>query len=485
MRDDFMGCADNEIVQTIAMDHLAKRGIRFERAFSPLPVCIPARASIMTGLEGNSLGITEYIEGFELPTDQTLPQLLSDDGYQTKVIGKMHTYPERCHYGFDSMLLCEEGRKFGQANNEFRGYDDYEMWLAEEGYAGQAFSHGMANNAHSVTTWPLPDYLHPTEWIGTESCKAIANRDWTRPLFLWTSFTAPHPPLTPLYKDFILYDEDEMREPVLGDWLDKHPYLHELNIGQSHGGKKTKKEIALAYRAYCALITQVDRQINRIIGTLREQGMLENTWFIFTSDHGDNMGDHQLWGKKNFLRGSCQIPFIITPPTKGDLDKILGSEWAPGRVSTSTIGLQDILPTCLDIANVDIPKEIDGKSLLPVVEQPEIGVRETLLGEIGLPGDRSLMITDGTWKYIWYERDGAELLFNIDDDPYEINDLSETSQKELHKRRSCLINKLEQRDADRAVKNGQLNPTEAGVKLSSVEKARLATDHNVRGIHTL
>src|SRR5699024_2678794 len=99
----------------------------FTSAFSQQPVCIPARASILTGKEGYELGITDYVEGFELPTKQTLPQLLKEAGYQTKLIGKMHQYPERCHYGFETMLICEEGRKLGQANQEFRGYDDYEI----------------------------------------------------------------------------------------------------------------------------------------------------------------------------------------------------------------------------------------------------------------------------------------------------------------------------------------------------------------------
>lgn len=483
MRDDFMGCSGNDIIQTVAMDHLARRGVRFTKAISSQPVCIPARASIMTGLEGHHLGITEYVEGFELPTNDTLPQLLRDGGYQTKSVGKMHVYPERCHYGFESMLICEEGRLIGQANNEFRGYDDYEIWLAEQGYAGQAFSHGMPNNGYSMTAWHLPDYLHPTEWIGTESCKAIKTRDWTRPLFLWASFTAPHPPFAPLSKDLDIYSEEEMREPILGDWLDNHPDFHQISLGTNNGKEKTTKEIALAHKAYCALISQVDRQINRIIGTLREEGMLENTWFIFTSDHGDNLGDHHLWGKKNFLRGACQIPFIISPPTKGNIDELMGEDWLPGVKSSGVVGLQDILPTCLDIAGIDIPEGLDGHTLLPQVQEPDKRVRNIILGEIGIPGVRSLMVTDGIFKYIWYEQDGAELLFHIEEDPYEKYDLSQKSPEAVNRWRNILIDILSKRENDRAVKNGKLVQVTPQENLSAVFKARLATDNNVRGIH--
>lgn len=483
MRSDAFGRAGNDIIQTVAIDHLAARGVQFDHAYSSHPVCIPARASIMTGLEGHTMGLTEYIEGFELPTDQTLPQLLRDEGYQTKVVGKMHTYPERRHYGFESMLLCEEGRRFGQANDEHRGYDDYENWLAEKGYSGEGFSHGMANNAHSMTSWHLPDRLHVTEWTGTETCKAIKTRDWTRPLFLWASFTAPHPPLTPLMKDLLIYDESEMPEPMIGDWVKDAPIFHQTNLAVSQGDDKKKKEIALAYRAYYGLITQVDRQINRIIGTLREEGLLENTWFIFTSDHGDSMGDHQLWGKRTFLKGSTQIPFIITPPTKGDLDQWMESDWKPGEISSAVVGLQDILPTCLAIAGIPIPERLDGKNLLPVVHKPETKVRETILGEIGHPGDRSFMLTDGLWKYIWSEADGRELLFQIKEDPDELINLANGETNDLKKWRSKLIERLRERSDDRAVKDNQLNPSNPGMNLSLLQKARLRTDHNVRGLH--
>ncbi|MCF8563824.1 sulfatase-like hydrolase/transferase [Alicyclobacillus tolerans] len=316
LRADLMGCAGHEIIQTPHIDLLAKRGVRFTQAYSTTPVCIPARASIMTGLHGHHLGVTELQPGFEIPVEETLPKQLSKVGYQTLVVGKMHTYPERCHYGFDNMILWEEGRRLGETYGEHHGYGDYEQWLAEQGYAGLAFAHGMTNNEYAMSPWHLPDHLHPTEWIGYQTCKEIKRRDWTRPLFIWSSFTAPHPPITPLLRDLYLYEQVKMPQPVVGDWAEKHPIFHQIQLAQHSGGHKTDLQIDLAFRAFYASVTQVDRQINRIIGTLREEGMLENTWFIFTSDHGDNLGDHHLWAKTNFLKGSCNIPMIVTPPIR-------------------------------------------------------------------------------------------------------------------------------------------------------------------------
>ncbi|MGG1519358.1 sulfatase-like hydrolase/transferase [Paenibacillus oryzisoli] len=485
MRADLLGCAGHPIVQTPHMDNMARQGVRFEQAYSTTPICIPARASIMTGMEGHRMGITTYVEGFQLPTGETLPQLLSDGGYETRAVGKMHVYPERCHYGFDSMLLCEEGRMFGAKSPHKRGYDDYEMWLAEQGYPGQGFAHGMANNEYAMSPWHLPDHLHPTEWIADQSCKAIVRRDWTRPLFLWASFTAPHPPLTPLMRDLYLYERDAMPQPAVGDWAKSHSLYHERLAAAYGADTRTAKQADLAYRGFFASITQVDRAINRLIGTLREAGMLDNTWLIFTSDHGDSMGDHRIWFKANFLQGACRIPLIIVPPAGAGREGLTaGTTWTPGLIDSSPVGLQDLMPTCLDIAGIAAPDELDGRSLLPIVREPgQSAVREMILGEFGVTGKRSLMVTDGKWKYIWYEEDGRELLFDISRDPQELTDLSGSERGQLKRLKTDLTARLAAREADPAVREGALAASGPIRSLSEREKALMAQYYNPRGLH--
>jgi arylsulfatase A-like enzyme len=378
------------------------------------------------------------------------------------------------------MLLCEEGRMFGAKSPHKRGYDDYEHWLAEQGYPGQAFSHGIANNEYTVSPWHLPDHLHPTEWIADQSCRTIVRRDWTRPLFLWASFTAPHPPLTPLMRDLYMYDRDEMPEPAAGDWADRHSRYHERNVAGYGGDVRSRKQTDMAYRGFYASITQVDRAINRIIGTLREEGMLDNTWIVFTSDHGDNMGDHGLWFKANFTRGACNIPLLVVPPSAG----LLGSDWIPGQTNASPVGLQDLLPTCLAIAGIPAPEGLDGRSLLPLVQQPvQSAVRDVILGEFGLPGERTLMVTDGQWKYIWFEEDGQELLFDLAGDPAETVDQAVRDKQRLGHWRGVLAGKLEAREADPAVREGRLTSSGRSGPLSAQEKARMAQYYNPRGIH--
>lgn len=490
LRADMMGCAGHPLILTPHMDYLARRGVRFPNAYSTTPMCNPARAMIMTGQEGATLGVT-YNDHYEITERQTLPYVLREAGYQTRLVGKMHTFPERKHNGFESMLLCEEGRPLG-ATGQPRGYDDYEWWLTEQGYSGLAAAHGIATNEFAVTPWHLPDHLHPTEWIGLEACKAIKRRDWSRPQFMWISFTAPHPPLVPLMRDLYMYERDDMPEPAVGEWTVRQPLSHQCNMARFRGDAMTRKQIETAHRAYYALVTQADRQIGFILGTLREEGMLENTWFIFTSDHGDNLGDHKLWQKANLLRGAGNIPFIITPPTRNNalLDERLGTAWQPGVCSEALVGLQDILPTCMEIAGLPAPESIDGKGLLRIVREPSSRVRDVLFGEIG-PGPmnsgvygRSLMLHDGEWKYLWYDEDGFELLFDVRNDPNELRDLSGIYPDIADAWRNRLLDMLQRRGTDPAVCDGKLTARQPGSHLiSDLQKARLSVDQTPRGLH--
>lgn len=482
MRADAMGCAGNAVVQTPHLDMLAAMGMRFTRAFSCQPVCIPARATILSGLTGPRLGIIRYQEGFRLPVRETLPQCLKDGGYETRLVGKMHQYPERCHYGFESMLLCEEGRLFGRSEGENRGYDDYELWLAEQGHAGMAFGHGMSNNEHFVSPWHLADHLHPTEWIGTEACKAIKRRDWTRPLFLWASFTAPHPPLTPLARDLKVYERSEMPRPAMGDWTKEQPLYHQRNIAAFRNEAMTDIQKDWAYRGYYAMITQVDRQINRLLGTLRDEGLLDRTWIVFASDHGDSMGDHGLWHKTNFLQGSCQIPLIIVPPPRFRAEEGEdGERWLPGATCDSPVGLQDLLPTLLAAAGVAIPQNLDGHSLLSLLTNPGARVREHVFGEFGSPGRRTFLLSDGEWKYIRYEEDGRELLFAMSEDPDELHDRSAAQPEMLTRWRGMLLDTLDRRATDSGTQDRLAEPSRRS--LTAEQLARMVSNRGPHGLH--
>ena len=169
----------------------------------------------MTGTTARTHGDRSFDEHLLMdPNLPTLPQVFGDSGYQTNAVGKLHVYPQRDRIGFDEVISCEEGRHHLGGD----GRDDFERFLAREGYAGQELTHGMGNNQYEVRPWHLPERCHPTNWTVREMCRTIQRRDPTRPAFWYCSFIAPHPPIAPPRDYLDLYDRIGVDEPIVADW---------------------------------------------------------------------------------------------------------------------------------------------------------------------------------------------------------------------------------------------------------------------------
>jgi len=164
-------------------------------------------------------------------------------------------------------------------------------------------------------------------------------------------------------------------------------------------------------------MTNIDHQLNRLIETLRQFGVGDDTWICFTSDHGELMGDHDLFRKGLPYEGSAGVPLLLAPPT--------GVEWPRGSTSDALVELRDIMPTLLDCAGIQPPDGIDGVSALPSVFDPGIDMRPWLHGEHVLLGQTIQWLTDGHLKYVWWSGTGHEQLFDLDNDPQERHDLAE------------------------------------------------------------
>ena len=166
-----VGAAGHPSIMTPTIDQLATNGVRYTNAYSAVPTCIPARRALMTGTTARTHGDRIFNETLRMPELPTLAQTFYDAGYQTYAVGKMHAYPQRDRMGFCDILINEEGRHHleGQA-------DDYELFLAEAGYSGQEFVHGVGNNEYMTRAWHLPEHLHPTNWTVREMCRLIHRR---------------------------------------------------------------------------------------------------------------------------------------------------------------------------------------------------------------------------------------------------------------------------------------------------------------------
>jgi len=400
------------VAMTPTLSQLARSGTRFSRAYSTCPSCIPARKSLMTGLTARAHGDRVYTDGVEWPRVKTLAECFHDAGYQSYAVGKLHVWPQRDRLGFDDVLLEEQGRHQHRAVPDGAA-DDWELYLQERGWAGQEYAGGMSHNDFVARPWHLPEEAHPINWAVREMCRAIRRRDPRRPGFWYLSFSAPHPPLTPLQSYLDLYRDVETDAPVIGDWArrfdDLPPYLKERAWPSALNGA-TPAEIALARRAFYATLTHLDHQIRVVIGYLREAALLDNTILVFTSDHGHMLGEHGLWCMTPLYEMSARIPLFILP-VRGD------ARLPAGRVDDRFAEFGDIMPTLLDLAGIPIPSHVNQRSLVSGAR------REHLYGEHGEGPRAQRMIRRGRYKLLYYPAGNVTQLFDIESDPRERTNL--------------------------------------------------------------
>jgi len=398
-RFDTLGKYKPSFLRTPHLDQLAHEGISFASAYSDCPVCVPARTTLMTGRSGLSHGLTGNRDTSEvMGREDTLPSCLRDAGYQTAAIGKMHFGPQRVRHGFDEMILP----------------DDYYRAMRRSGNPLQPMRHGLGQNEMYPTMATVPESQTLTSWTAEQCVSYIRDRrDPSVPFFLWCSFSKPHPPFDPPEPYYSMYRHLEIPDPVIGDWLanEAPPELKQTAAGMKYDEIPTEiwRE---ARAAYYGLITQIDYNIGRVFAALMERDLYKETVIIFTSDHGEFLGDHHCGGKSFGYEGSAHVPFILRLP--GSIQpRRHGSQ-----VSTP-ITLADLLPTVLNLAGTTVPTKVTGESLLSLSQDPRYAIG------VGGGNVRTTFITDGRYKYHWFCQGAVEQFFDLQRDPYEKTLLSE------------------------------------------------------------
>ncbi|WP_102345170.1 sulfatase-like hydrolase/transferase [Bacillus sp. Marseille-P3661] len=410
---NLLGCEGKEDFLSPTLDELAKVGVRFENAYSPTPVCIPARRELMTGTGSKTHGDRKFNEFLELPNVPTIAQAFKDNGYQTFGVGKLHVYPQRARIGFDDVILNEEGRKVNFPN-EMRE-DDYTRFINREGHTGLDFAHGMSNNNYITRPWHLPEELHQTSWTSRQMCEQIIRRDPSKPAFWYCGFTAPHPPIVPPQVFLDMYNDMDIEMPHIGEWAkdsEKYPYAASY-YSSLYENLKSEKYIKDARKGFYASCTHIDYSIRSIIGTLRDEKVLDNTIIVITSDHGEMLGNHNLWGKNLFYEDSTRVPLIFVPTVDCE-------EMGFNTTDERLVELKDIMPTLLDMCNLPIPETVEGISLLNKGNK-----REYVYGELWEDDRATRMIRNEQFKLIYYSVGNQFQLFDVINDPKEMVDLSD------------------------------------------------------------
>ncbi len=429
-RGDASGGAGPAFLRTPHYDYLRRGGVTFSRTYADCPLCVPARVSLMTGQQSPLHGQTgNGPTGPHIPRERSLPSVLRSQGYATAAIGKMHFGPERSRHGFDEMILPA----------------DYYRQMERASHPWRPMRHGLGQNELYPALATVPECLTLTSWIAEQCVEYIRERrDPTTPFFLWCSFSKPHPPLDPPEPYYSMYKDAPIPEPAIGSWRDAEECPEAIRrAGETWSADQLSPELLRAARAaYYGLITQVDYNLGRVLAALLDIDLLDETLIVYTSDHGEFLGDHRLAAKSFLLEGATRVPLVIRPPRSWAM--------APGAVSEALATHADILPTLAAAAGGVAPAACDGMNLLAVLrgEQPARPALHGVTGRAdGQPGPVCLGVTDGRWKYLYYPEGPAEQLFDLAADPQELTNL--TGRTECGERMRALREEVRAWHADK------------------------------------
>lgn len=403
-RADVAGYEGNPIIRTPVLDELARTGVVFRNAYTPSPVCIPGRQSIMAGRFPRNCGCEHFGEDLP-PGAMTFARQFSRHAYQTVACGKLHhTGPDQMQgwlrrYGADIHVHPkhvdgrDEAAFQSYAPSPMKGKRSLKVELIKSGVGRGRLTHDADRMAlDGAMTFAGHHFLDPY----FDRC------DPSQPVLLKLSFNRPHYPFYTTEEKFTYYLN---RVRPFGDQEPfDHPYLARRHMRP--GEDVSERDMRRATAAYYGMIEEVDDDFGRLLEHLRHAGQNLDDWIIvYTSDHGEMLGEHGIWEKKQFFEGSARVPLIIRWPQK----------FAP-RVVGENVSLCDLFATLCELAGLPVPAGLDSRSLVPLM-RGDAGRWDN--EAVSQYQGKNLMIKRGNLKYQSYGADIPEVLFDLSKDPGE------------------------------------------------------------------
>ncbi len=398
----------NQVTKTPNLDRLAGKGIVFDNAYCNNPLCVPSRASMLSGLLGSTIDI--FDNGSELRASiPTFVHYLRSAGYQTYLSGKMHFIgPDQLH-GYEERLTTDI------YPSDFVWTENWDKFGPKHALAKKTFQHvGPCEQCRQLA------FDDEVAFKAERKLYDIAMGDDERPFFLTVSFSNPHEPYLARKEFWDLYKADDIDLPRVRSIPDEEQDYHSRAFEGMYEFKKlglTGQQLTDIRRAYYANVSYVDDKIGRLLKILKGTGLDGNTWIIFTSDHGDMLGERGLWWKKHFYEDSSRVPLIVLPP----------SRFKPQHVEKN-VSLIDLFPTILEMAGIDPGSEVvsplDGNSLFELFEGRTENWSDTVYCENfdgGTPAPM-FMVRKGRFKYISCPINPSQL-YDLEDDPLELKNL--------------------------------------------------------------
>jgi arylsulfatase A-like enzyme len=407
LRYDFVEPASGIPVRTPNVKRLAANGVRFTRAVTPAPLCAPARACLASGLEYHHCRVPSNAQNY--PLDQpTVYQLLRGAGYHVMGCGKFDLHKPELDWGLDGKRMIHqwgfsdgidnEGkhdgtRAYTRAGNKPKG--PFLAYLDKLGLAHAHVEDYEKRRGHGATfPTPLTDEAYGDNWIARNGLALLDAAPKDKPWFLQVNFNGPHDPW-----DITAAMEKRWRGakfPQPNRCTELDPPAHEL-VRQN----------------YAAMIENIDLRVGQFLDKVKERGELDNTLIAFSSDHGEMLGDHNLWAKRHPHQGSAGVPLVLSGPAV-----------RRGVTIQQPATTLDLTATFLDYAGVAVPKDIDSRSLRPVLAGNGKPARDHVLSGM----DSWRLVMQDNYKYVRGWRDG-DLLFDLNNDPRENENLAAARPK--------------------------------------------------------
>lgn len=411
-RADVAGFAGDKVVRTPTLDWLSETGVTFTNTYTPSPICIPARQSLMSGQFPRTHGCEYYGQDLA-PGSMTFARRLAEYGYEAVVSGKLH------HMGTDQMQgwtqrlsgdMKIDARYLGEAAGRYRRpMREYKWSDAKEiQRAGVGKGPVITHDEDAVTS-----ALHFIERYFVDS---YYDRDQTHPLLLKLSLMQPH---YPYFTDEEKFNYNLNRvQPYVNEPVSEHPFLSGRQVRP--GVDASERELRRATAAYYGMIETVDTLYAQVLQSLQNAGQNLDDWLIiYTSDHGEMLGQHGVWEKQKFYEGSVKVPLILRYPHR----------FAKGKRVEANVNLCDLFATLCEVTDTPAVEGLDSRSLVPLIEGADdlCWNNET----VSQFGGRNLMIKQGDLKYQYYGEDMPEVLFDLASNPEEtINYMQDPSYRE-------------------------------------------------------
>jgi arylsulfatase A-like enzyme len=404
LRPGLIRALGNDRIQTPHLDRLARRGTAFTRAIASYPLCVPSRAEMLTGVSAFRNGV---YPGINNQLDDSLllwPQALRNAGYRTCYVGKWHTSGRPSTRGFDEARGLFSGGG-GETTLTVDG-----QGRPVTGYRGWAFQTDDRQIDRSQPVGLTPDIDRKFADAAIEFIRS--RTDPQQPYFLHVNFTGPHDPLFLPPGMEGTYNPAQI--PLPASFLPEHPFDHGNFRGRDEElwpWPRTEAIVREGLALYWAVVAHLDLQVGRIAAALEETGQSDNTLLVFSSDHGLAVGSHGLRGKQNMYEHTVNVPLLMAGPGI-----------PAGRRCEAQVYLRELYPTTCELTGVAIPETVEAESFASVVRGEKQSHHEYVFAYFA---DTQRMIRGDRWKLVVYPQLHREQLFDLQNDPDEMQNLAD------------------------------------------------------------